>query len=144
MAVGIVAALIVYFGWLYFPLRHYLDYEALLEPSTAKWWALAALAVLYVAALSVQPVNPFEIWLNQDLSSRHLGQRLIYRGAITAWAAYGLPHWAVAIILYPRVVRDLAVSLSKRAPELTDVYSAFGWGLLAFSYIVFLTLVIIA
>lgn len=122
---------VLFLGWLYFPYRH-IRYGGTVAPfwSAGKFAAIAVLLSMYCVMLFAGWKYPLDIWLSYGAMAR--------RRFWPTWVAYGLPLWALAIILFPHVVRDL---VAEPTPPLylrptSDPYTWFGWAMLGFAYVV--------
>ena len=117
----------LYFGWLYFPYRYFVDGDL-----SGRFWSLSKIAAI-ATLFSIYWISLTSDW--DSLPSYWLTRGSYAYLASKMWSIYGLSLWAVAIILYPRIVRDLLAKPSGLQPFPHEMYALFGWIFLGYSYI---------
>lgn len=117
----------LYFGWLYLPYRYFVDGDL-----TGRFWSLSKVAAI-VTLLSLYWISLTGNW--NSLPSYWLARGSYVYAASKMWSIYGLSLWALAIILYPRIVRDLLAKPSGFQPFPHEMYAVFGWIFFGYSYL---------
>lgn len=117
----------LYLGWLYLPYRYFVDGDL-----TGRFWSLSKVAAI-VALLSIYWISLTGTW--DSLPSYWFARGSYVYFATRMWSIYGLSLWALAIILYPRIARDLWAKPSGFQPLPYEMYAVFGWILFGYSYL---------
>lgn len=116
----------LYFGWLYLPYRYFVDGDL-----TGGFWSLSKVAAI-ATLLALYWISLTGNW--NSLPSYWLARGYVYI-ASKLWSIYGLSLWALAIILFPRIVRDLLAKPSGFQPFPYEMYAVFGWLFFGYSYL---------
>jgi hypothetical protein len=100
--------------------------------SFGKIWGILVLFSMYMVMLFTDWNSPIKIWL----SAGWVGRKSFW----AVWAVYGLPLWALAIILFPHVLRDLTTKPQPPmyTPVPSEPFAFFGWLMMGFSYVALL------
>jgi hypothetical protein len=133
-AIYLLVGLLMYLGWLYFPYRHATD-----DVPVSSFWSLGKVAAILVA-LSIYGLILFLDWNPSYKALLSRPPALFGYGGYSylarkMWPMLGVPLWALAIVLFPHVIRRrLGPKPSFIEPMPDSLFALPGWILFAYSY----------
>jgi len=130
-AIFLVPTSLIYLGWLYLPYRHAVD-----RVPVSAFWSPGKVAAILVAA-SIYGLILFLDW-KPAYKGRFswvawVGYTVV---AWRAWPLFGAPLWALAVVLFPHIIRRRFAPKPFFIEPLPDsLFALPGWILFAYSYL---------